>query len=204
MLGHAFSGGWVEVITGPMFSGKSEELIRRVTRSLIARQRVQVFKPAIDDRYQLLAVASHAGRTLDAQAVTEVAELRRAVLDETHVVAIDEAQFFSDELIELVGCLADSGRRVILAGLDLDFRGEPFGPMPGLMARAEVVEKLTAICSCGRAATRTQRLIQGGPAHESDPIVLVGASESYEPRCREHHVVLRVARPSPLFGGATG
>lgn len=203
LLGHAFSSGWVELIAGPMFSGKSEELIRRVTRALIARQRVQVFKPAIDDRYQRMAVASHAGRTLDAEPVADAAELRQTVNDETQVVAIDEAQFFSDDLVAVVERLAEEGRRVIMAGLDLDFRGEPFGPMPGLMARAEVVEKLTAICRCGRAATRTQRLIQGQPAHATDPIVLVGAAESYEPRCRDCHVVLRHDRPTPLFAAPT-
>jgi thymidine kinase len=194
-----FGGGWVEVIAGPMFSGKSEELIRRVTRAMIARQRVQVFKPALDDRYHAVAVASHAGRTLAAEAVADVAALRVALLEETQVVAVDEAQFFDPELVPLVLQLADRGRRVVVAGLDLDFRGEPFGPMPALLARAEVVEKLTAICHCGKAATRTQRLIGGEPAHEHDPIILVGASESYEPRCREHHVVLRGVRPTPLF-----
>lgn len=199
MLGHHFSGGWVEAIAGPMFSGKSEELIRRVTRALIAKQQVQVFKPAIDDRYEAQAVASHLGRTLDAQPVSSVEQLRGALAEQTRVVAIDEAQFFASELVVLVDQLAQSGRRVILAGLDLDFRGEPFGPMAELLARAEVVEKLTAICHCGRAATRTQRLIHGRPAHESDPIVLVGAAESYEPRCREHHVVLRAAHQGPLF-----
>src|SRR5690606_27678655 len=140
-----------------------------------------------DDRYEHLAVASHAGRTLDALAVADIAQLEAAIQDETRVVAIDEAQFFDETLVELVGRLADVGKRVILAGLDLDFRGEPFGPMPGLLARAEVVEKLTAICRCGMAATRTQRLIHGAPAHFDDPIVLVGAAESYEPRCRECH-----------------
>ncbi len=203
VLGLTFSGGWVEVIAGPMFSGKSEELIRRVTRALIAKQPVQVFKPVIDDRYQRQAVASHMGRTLEAQPVDGVAELRAALDPATRVVAIDEAQFFSAELVELVGEMADEGRRVILAGLDLDFRGEPFGPMPGLLARAEVVEKLTAICGCGRAATRTQRLIHGRPAHEDDPVVLVGASDSYEPRCRECHVVLKQPRPTPLFEGGS-
>ena len=182
-----------------MFSDKSEELIRRVTRALIARQPAQVFKPAIDDRFDRLAVASHAGRKLEAQPVVDVAQLELAVADETHVVAIDEAQFFDEELVALVGRLADKGKRVIIAGLDLDFRGEPFGPMPGLLARAEVVEKLTAICRCGRAATRTQRLIRGAPAHYDDPIVLVGAADSYEPRCRECHVVFVGRRQTPLF-----
>jgi thymidine kinase len=194
-----FGGGWIEVIAGPMFSGKSEELIRRVTRATIARHRVQVFKPAIDDRYDRVAVASHAGRTLEAEAVADVAHLRASLSEATRVIAIDEAQFFDAGLVPLVLELADRGRRVLVAGLDLDFRAEPFGPMPALLARAEVVEKLTAICRCGRQATRTQRLIGGDPAHEDDPVILVGAAESYEPRCRECHVVLRGARTTPLF-----
>lgn len=186
-----------------MFSGKSEELIRRVTRAMIARQRVQVFKPAIDDRYDAVAVASHAGRTLEAVAVADVAALRLALDPATRVVAVDEGQFFDDALVPLALELADAGTRVLVAGLDLDFRGVPFGPMPALLAQAEVVEKLTAICRCGKAATRTQRLIGGRPAHEDDPVILVGASESYEPRCRACHVVLRGARSTPLFSAAT-
>ncbi len=194
-----FGGGWIEVVAGPMFSGKSEELIRRVTRAMIARQRVQVFKPAIDDRYDAVAVASHAGRTLRAEAVANVAAMRERLDSGTRVVAIDEAQFFDAALVPVALELADAGRRVIVAGLDLDFRGAPFGPMPELLAHAEVVEKLTAICGCGKAATRTQRLIAGSPAHEDDPVILVGAAESYEPRCRACHVVLRGARVTPLF-----
>ena len=197
-----FGGGWIEVVAGPMFSGKSEELIRRVTRAMIARQRVQVFKPAIDDRYEAVAVASHAGRTLRAEAVADVAALRERLDSSTRVVAIDEGQFFDAALVPLALELADAGRRVIVAGLDLDFRGAPFGPMPELLAQAEVVEKLTAICGCGKAATRTQRLIAGSPAHEDDPVILVGAAESYEPRCRACHVVLRGARSTPLFAPA--
>ena len=197
-----FGGGWIEVVAGPMFSGKSEELIRRVTRAMIARQRVQVFKPAIDDRYEAVAVASHAGRTLRAEAVADVAALRERLDSSTRVVAIDEGQFFDAALVPLALELADAGRRVIIAGLDLDFRGAPFGPMPELLAQAEVVEKLTAICGCGKAATRTQRLIAGSPAHEDDPVILVGAAESYEPRCRACHVVLRGARSTPLFAPA--
>ena len=196
---YEFGGGWLEVVAGPMFSGKSEELIRRVTRALIARQSVQVFKPAIDDRYDSVAVASHNGRTLDAQPVTGVDGIRAALRMDTQVIAVDEAQFLSSDLTPLALELADAGKRVIVAGLDLDFRGEPFGPMPGLLAQAEVVEKLTAICRCGRAATRTQRLIQGQPAHYDDPVILVGAAESYEPRCREHHVILKGERATPLF-----
>ena len=199
---YEFGGGWLEIIAGPMFSGKSEELIRRVTRALIAKQRVQVFKPSIDDRYDAVKVASHAGRTLAAQAVADVAELREQLRPGTWVVAVDEGQFFDGALVEFALEMADEGKRVIVAGLDLDFRGEPFGPLPRLLAHAEMVDKFTAICSCGRAATRTQRLIQGRPAHYDDPVILVGASESYEPRCREHHVVLRQARATPLFSRA--
>ncbi|MEJ2666311.1 MAG: thymidine kinase [Deinococcales bacterium] len=199
MLAYAFAGGWIELIVGPMFSGKSEELIRRVNRALIARQRVQVFKPAMDDRYIPAAVASHDGRSVEAVPVADTAGLRTLLDDDTQVVAVDEGQFFDEALVALALELADAGKRVIVAGLDLDFRGEPFGPMPALLAHAEVVEKLTAICSCGRAATRTQRLIGGQPAHYDDPVILVGAAESYEPRCRECHVVLRSERPVPLF-----
>jgi len=197
-----YGGGWIEVVAGPMFSGKSEELIRRVTRALIARQSVQVFKPLIDDRYDAVAVASHGGRILRAEAVADVADLRVRLDPVTRVIAVDEAQFFDDRIVELALELADRGRRVIVAGLDLDFRGAPFGPMPVLLAHAEIVEKLTAICRCGKAATRTQRLIAGEPAHEDDPVILVGAAEAYEPRCRACHVVLRGARSTPLFMGA--
>ncbi len=185
-----------------MFSGKSEELIRRVTRALIARQRIAVFKPALDDRYHAAHVASHAGRTIEALAVPDVAaihahlsgqgELLSAAPEGLDVIGIDEAQFFGPELVPLVLDLADAGVRVILGGLDLDFRAEPFGLMPELLARAESVDKLTAICTvCGAPATRTQRLIGGHPARFDDPVVLVGAQESYEARCRVHHEVER-------------
>lgn len=194
-----FGGGRVETIVGPMFSGKSEELIRRVNRALIARQEVQVFKPAMDDRYDRDSVASHAGNRLQAQPVEGLAAVRAALDDGVRVVAFDECQFFGDEVVDLALELADRGKRVIAAGLDLDFRGEPFGPMPQLLAHAELVEKLTAICHCGRQATRTQRLIGGTPAHYDDPVILVGAAERYEPRCRECHVVLREERSVPLF-----
>jgi thymidine kinase len=199
MAFYEFEGGHIEVIVGPMFSGKSEELIRRVNRAVIAKQRVQVFKPAIDNRYDAVAVASHNGRTWEAQAVNSVEEIRERLEPDTQVVAIDEGQFLSDDLVQLVLDLADEGKRVIIAGLDLDFRGEPFGPMPSLLAHAEMVDKLTAICSCGRAATRTQRLIGGHPAHYNDPVILVGAAESYEPRCRSDHTVIKTPRVAPLF-----
>jgi thymidine kinase len=196
---YEFVGGRLELIVGPMFSGKSEELIRRVKRALIAGQRVQVFKPALDKRYDAVQVASHDRRTLEAKAVDNVADMRAQLESGTQVIAVDEGQFFSDELATLALDLSGAGKRIIIAGLDMDFRGEPFGPMPQLLARAEVVEKLTAICRCGRAATRTQRLIGGQPAHYEDPTILVGAEETYEPRCRECHVVMRKERATPLF-----
>ncbi len=199
MRAHDFGGGWLELIVGPMFSGKSEELIRRVRRAMIARQGVQVFKPALDDRFDAQAVASHDGRTVEAVPVQDAADLRARLDEGAHVVAVDEGQFLDDALVPLALELADAGKRVIIAGLDLDFRGEPFGIMPALLAHAEVVEKLTAICRCGRAATRTQRLIAGHPAHARDPVILVGAAERYEPRCRACHVVVREARETPLF-----
>ena len=201
---YSFRGGFLELVVGPMFSGKSEELIRRATRALIAKQRVQVFKPALDTRYDSLhdgvVVASHDGRTLAAEAVGDVAGLRAALESATQVVAVDEAQFFSGDLVPLATDLAEAGVRVVIAGLDLDFRGEPFGPVPELLARAESVTKLTAVCvRCGAAATRTQRLIGGHPAHFNDPVILVGAAESYEPRCRACHTVPRRERVAPLF-----
>lgn len=195
-----------------MFSGKSEELIRRLTRALIARQRVAVFKPAIDNRYHASEVASHAGRTLEAVAVPDArairahlsgqGELLSATPEGVDVVGIDEAQFFGPELVPLALDLADAGVRVVLAGLDLDFRAEPFGCMPELLARAESVDKLTAICTvCGSPATRTQRLIGGQPARFDDPVVLVGAKESYEARCRVHHIVDRTERRGEMRRG---
>ena len=196
---YRFGGGWLELIVGPMFSGKSEELIRRVTRAFIARQEVQVFKPALDTRYDAVSVASHNGRTLEAVAVRDAEEMRERLEPQTQVVAIDEGQFLGDELVSLALDLADEGKRVMIAGLDLDFRGEPFGVMPQLLARAESVMKLTAICKCTHAATRTQRLIGGHPAHYGDPVILVGAAESYEPRCRACHRVPRTEQATPLF-----
>lgn len=183
--------GWIEVIAGPMFSGKSEELIRRVKRALIARQRVRVFKPRLDTRYHESHVVSHDGERVEAIPVGRAAEMEAHLDPLPQVVAVDEAQFLDRGLLPLVECLAQEGVRVILAGLDLDFRGEPFGLMPELLARAEFVEKLTAICPrCGAPATRTQRLVDGRPARYSDPIILVGAQEHYEPRCRACHQVV--------------
>ncbi len=185
-------GGRVEVICGSMFSGKTEELIRRLRRARIARQKVQVFKPEIDTRHIGQKVVSHAGQDLDAMPVASAADILASVDGDTTVVGIDEAQFFDPALVAVVDELADRGLRVILAGLDLDFRGEPFGIMPALMARAEDVLKLHAICAvCGEEACRTQRLVNGSPAHYHDPIIMVGAEEVYEARCRQHHAVPR-------------
>jgi thymidine kinase len=182
--------GSIEVVCGSMFCGKTEELIRRLRRAVIARQKVQVFKPIIDDRYQVAKVASHNGDAFEALPVGSISDLYRKVSDDTTVVGIDEAQFFEKELLQFVQFLADRGVRVILAGLDTDFRGEPFGIMPELMAIAERVDKLHAICMvCGESASRTQRLVNGAPAHFNDPIIIVGASEMYEARCRIHHEV---------------
>jgi thymidine kinase len=182
--------GWIEVICGSMFSGKSEELIRRVRRTQFAKQAVEVFKPAIDNRYSEEAVVSHNGTSVMAQPISDSLTILDKVSKETDVVAIDEVQFFDDNIVEVVQKLANRGYRVIVAGLDQDFRGEPFGQVPRLMAIAESVTKLQAVCaSCGSPASRTQRLINGEPASYDDPIILVGASESYEPRCRHCHVV---------------
>ncbi len=182
--------GSIEVITGSMFSGKTEELIRRLRRARIARQTVQVFKPIIDTRYSVEKVKSHAGSEFEATPVPAAADILPLIRPETTVVALDEAQFFDIEVCALVRALAERGLRVIAAGLDQDFRGDPFGPMPQLLSLAEQVDKLHAICAvCGDEASRTQRLINGEPARYSDPVVVVGASELYEARCREHHVV---------------
>jgi len=184
--------GSLEVITGSMFSGKTDELIRRLRRATIARQKVQVFKPVIDNRYAVGKVTSHAGTDYHAIPIQQSDEILSCLEVDTTVVAIDEAQFFDPEIVLIVRQLADRGLRVIVAGLDTDFRGEPFGPMPVLMALAEQVEKLQAICMvCGEPACRTQRLVNGIPARYNDPIVIVGASEMYEARCRAHHEVPR-------------
>lgn len=186
--------GWLEVICGSMFSGKSEELIRRVRRSQFAKQQIMVFKPAIDNRYSEEAVVSHNGTSVIAKPVASSRDILEMVTADIDVVAIDEVQFFDDEITAVAQQLANQGHRVIAAGLDQDFRGEPFGQVPTLMAIAELVTKLQAVCAvCGSPASRTQRLINGNPASYNDPIILVGASESYEPRCRHHHEVPRTA-----------
>jgi len=184
--------GSIEVVTGSMFCGKTDELIRRLRRATIARQSVQGFKPAIDIRYAVNKVTSHAGAEFEALPVEKSQEILRNLADDITVVAIDEAQFFDEGIVSVAEELAEKGLRVIIAGLDTDFRAEPFGPMPALMAKAEKVRKLRAICVvCGEEAARTQRLVNGEPAKYDDPIVIVGADELYEARCRKHHEVPR-------------
>ncbi|WP_224335451.1 thymidine kinase [Haloprofundus halobius] len=191
---HAITGsGWVELITGSMFSGKTEELLRRLRRAEIAGQEVAVFKPAIDDRYGETTIGSHNGRQWAATVVDNEGDGVWQMLDDLNgeqVVAIDEANFFSATLVEVCEALAADGRRVIVSGTDQTFRGEPFDPVPQLMALAEYVDKLQAICTvCGEPATRNQRLIDGEPAHVDDPTIMVGAEESYEARCRNCHTL---------------
>lgn len=182
--------GSVEVICGSMFCGKTEELIRRLRRAQIAKQQMQVFKPAVDNRYNHTKVTSHSGLDLDAQPVEDSQTILNELQTGTTVVGVDEVQFFDDGIVEVVEQLAERGVRVIVTGLDMDFRGEPFGCMPQLIARAERVDKLQAICMvCGEPASRTQRLVDGKPAHYNEPIVVVGAQEMYEARCRAHHEV---------------
>ena len=187
------TGGWIEVVAGVMFSGKTEELMRRVRRAMIARKRVQVFKSHLDDRYAgVFAVSSHDGRSVDAIPVDSSEQIAARIDPMAQVVAVDEAQFLDDGICQLATSLASRGRRVVLAGTDTDFRGEPFGPMPKLMAIAEVVDKLHAICVlCGAPACRNQRLIDGEAAAWDSPVIMIGGSESYEARCRACHVVRR-------------
>ena len=191
-----FSGGaagWIEVICGVMFSGKSEELIRRVRRAIIAKKKVQVFKSHLDERYAgIYRISSHDGRSVDAVPIDTPDQIAQLVQPDTQVVAIDEAQFLDPSIVDLATSLANRGTRVILAGTDSDFRGEPFGPMPQLLAVAEVVDKLHAICViCGNPASRNQRLIGGKPARYDSPTIMVGSTESYEARCRACHSVPR-------------
>lgn len=180
-------GGWIEVVCGSMFSGKSEELMRRLRRAQIAKQKVAVYKPLIDNRYDATDVVSHDGTRLAARAVGIPTEIL-LLCGEAEVIGIDEAQFFDPQVVEVCAKLADAGKRVIVAALDQDFKNEPFGPMPQLLCIAEFVTKLQAICQCcGGPATRTQRLISGRPASPDEPVIKVGSQESYEPRCRSCH-----------------
>ena len=186
----SYRDGWVETISGCMFAGKTEELIRRIKVLEFAKKEIMVFKPVIDNRYSETKIVSHAGSAVESYVVNDAKEILDIVKPNTEVVAIDEAQFFGENICDVCNKLADEGKRVMVAGLDTDFRGEPFGPMPKLMAEAEFVTKLTAVCNkCGAPATRTQRIVNGKAAKYKDPIILVGASESYEARCRKCHEV---------------
>ncbi|MCI8541697.1 MAG: thymidine kinase [Erysipelotrichaceae bacterium] len=182
--------GWLEVITGCMFAGKTEELIRRIKVLQYTKKPVMIFKPMIDNRYSSDAVVSHAGTSVNSIVIRSANEIYDYIKDDTEVIAIDEVQFFDAQIVTICNALADQGKRVMVAGLDMDFRGEPFGVMPALITTAEFVTKLTAVCmKCGAPATRTQRLVDGKAARYSDPVVLVGASEAYEARCRHCHEV---------------
>lgn len=171
--------GSIEVIVGSMFSGKTEELIRLLKRAQLAKQNVQVFKPKIDNRYSADHVASHNRSLFSSTVITRAAEIFQYIRPDTHVIGIDEGQFFDQELVDVANQLAERGLRVVIAGLDLNYKGEPFHPMPELMAIAESVQKLRAVCiSCGNLASRTQRVV------ENDANILVGDDKSYEARCR--------------------
>ncbi len=187
------SSGSIEVIVGPMYAGKSEELIRRITRAQIAGLRVIALKPKLDDRYSINHIISHNGKQKDCVVVSSVAEIEALIATEDFdVLAIDEVQFLEEDVISVCQRVADMGKRVICSGLDMDFRAEPFANVAHLVAIAESVTKLTAICmTCKKPATRTQRLVNGEPAKYTDPIILVGAKESYEARCRSCHKVKR-------------
>ncbi len=188
----AYDGGSIEVICGSMFSGKSEELIRRVKRVEIAKKKIVIFKPAIDTRSAAEYIFSHNGSKILANCVNKSTDIINNIPENCEAVAIDEAQFFDNKIVFVCQKLADLGKRVIVAGLDQDFRGEPFGPIPLLLGIAEYVDKLHAICMvCGKPASRTQRIINGKPAHYNDPTILIGADETYEARCRKHHQINR-------------
>jgi thymidine kinase len=187
-------GGWLEVVCGPMFSGKSEELIRRLRRAEIAGQRAVILKPRIDDRYDIGHVVSHAGAKMRAVAVSRPEEIL-AFSDGYDAVGIDEVQFFDPEVVLVVDMLVERGVRVVAAGLDQDFRGLPFGSMPELLCRAELVDKLQAVCHrCAGPATMTQRLVDGMPAPADGATIVVGALDSYEARCRNCHELAEPAR----------
>jgi thymidine kinase len=185
------SSGWIEVISGVMFSGKSEELIRRIRRAVLARRKVQVFKSHLDERYGgVQVISSHDGGRIEAQPIQGSAEVMERTRLDTEVVAVDEVQFLDNGIVAVANSLADRGVRVILAGTDMDFRGRPFGPVGALLAVAEKIDKLNAICViCGNPATRNQRLIDGDPAPAEGPTIQVGGLETYEARCRACHDV---------------
>ena len=185
-----YKEGWLEVISGCMFAGKTEELIRRMKVLEYAKKKIAVFKPKIDNRYSEDSVVSHAGSSVKSFNIKNAREIFDYIDDSYDVIAIDEVQFFDEEIVEICDHFADQGKRVMVAGLDMDFRGEPFSVMPQLFTHAEFVTKLTAVCmKCGAPATRSQRLIDGHPARYDDPVIQVGASEQYEARCRHCHEV---------------
>ncbi|HKL61614.1 MAG TPA: thymidine kinase [Acholeplasma sp.] len=189
-------GGWIEVVCGPMFAGKTEEIIRRIRRLEYAKKNVLVFKPVVDDRFSNEEIISHNKTKAKSINIAKAVDILSYIKADTDAVVIDEAQFLDMDVVHVAESLADRGIRVIVGGLDRNFRGEPFGPMPQLLAVAEFVVKLTAICmKSGQPATRTQRLINGKPARFDDPIFLLGASESYEPRSREYHEVIGKKNP---------
>lgn len=191
MMYHQYKEGYIEVITGCMFAGKTEELIRRVNVLKFANKKIVVFKPKVDNRYSTEAVVSHSGSRVSSIDISDAHEILDYVSDDVDVVAIDEVQFFSDEVVAICEHLALEGKRVMVAGLDMDFRGEPFGVIPKLMTSAEFVTKLTAVCTvCGAPATRTQRLVDSKPASYHDAVVMIGAQEAYEARCRHDHIVI--------------
>lgn len=193
---YAGRGGWIEVVSGVMFSGKSEELLRRVRRAVLARRNVQVFKSHLDERYGgLQVVSTHDGGRIESEPISTSVEIMERFRKGTEVVAVDEVQFLDHGVVEVANALADAGIRVIMAGTDMDFRGEPFGPIGQLLAVAERVDKLQAICvKCGALATRNQRLIDGRPAPAEGPTIHVGGLESYEARCRACHEVPSLLR----------
>ena len=171
--------GWIEAVCGPMFSGKSEELIRRLRRAMIARKRVQVFKPALDDRFSVDEIVSHGDRRMKSEVIGDASEILHKLDWRTQVVGIDEANFLGPGLVDIASQLADTGKQVIVAGLDTDYMGRPFPPMPDLLALAESITKTLAICvRCGNPAKHTQRLV------ESADLIMVGAAGMYEARCR--------------------
>ena len=191
MMYQMYRPGYIEVISGCMFAGKTEELIRRIKTLEFAKKNVLVFKPAIDNRYSNTKVVSHAGSSVESIVVPDARPILDFVKDDTDVIAIDEVQFFDEDVLLVCNYLAKKGKRVMCAGLDTDFRAEPFGVMPRLITDAEFVTKLTAVCmKCGAPATRTQRLVNGKPAQYTDPIIMVGAAEAYEARCRHCHEVI--------------
>ena len=185
--------GWIECICGSMFSGKSEELFRRIKRGVIAKQKVLLFKPSIDNRYDENRVSTHNGNSYDSISIEKSSDILNFVKDTKYdIIGIDEIQFFDNDIVKIINKLADDGIRVIVAGLDMDFKAEPFHPMPEIMAISEMVTKLHAVCNkCGKEASRSQRLINGKPAKYDDPVVVIGASESYEARCRHCHEIER-------------